>query len=101
MPKISEVCHVRSKNAGPFWVTVDFFFHDAELYARYRDTPALAPEVFERLYGASAEMVKRTPVDSLNIIKISYPRKDAQGWRGERDMHSGQQFARLLAIELD
>jgi hypothetical protein len=34
------------------------------------------------------------------MIKFSYPRAHAQGWRGERDMHSGQQFARLLDVEL-
>ena len=27
MPKLKDVCrYVRSKNAGPFWVTVDIFF---------------------------------------------------------------------------
>ena len=35
MPKLSDVCsHVRSKNAGPFWITVDLFFSDAETFAR-------------------------------------------------------------------
>jgi hypothetical protein len=35
------------------------------------------------------------------MIKISYPRPKPQGWAGERDMHGGQQFARLLDIEMD
>jgi hypothetical protein len=34
------------------------------------------------------------------MIKISYPRPHPQGWRGERDMHGGQQFARLLDVEI-
>jgi len=46
-------------------------------------------------------LVKRLPVDSLFIIKISYPRPRPQGWIGERDMHAGQQYARLLEVELD
>ena len=42
MSKVGEVCrHVRSKNAGPFWVTIDLFFRDEELFRRCRDTAAL------------------------------------------------------------
>ena len=101
MPKLGEVCRqVRSKNAGPFWVTVDLFFKDEELYHRYRDSPSLSPDLFGRLYGTNPAQVKRLPVDSLHMVKISYPRPHPQGWAGERDMHSGQQFARLLAIEV-
>lgn len=101
MPKIREVCrHVRSKNAGPFWVTVDLFFDGEENFRRYRDAPELGPELFERLYQTDPKLVKRLPVDSLNMIKISYPRPHPQGWKQERDMHAGQQFARLLDVEI-
>ena len=101
MSKLREVCrHVRSKNAGPFWVTIDLFFNGEESFRRYRDSPVLGPELFERLFGTSAQLVKRIPVDRLHVIKFSYPRAYAQGWREERDMHSGQQFARLLDVEL-
>jgi hypothetical protein len=101
MPKLSEVCHhIRSKNAGPFWVTVDLFFDGEEKYMQYRDTPALGPALFERLFGTNPDLVKRIPVDNLHMIKISYPRAHPQGWMRERDMHAGQQFARLLDIEI-
>jgi Domain of unknown function (DUF4387) len=102
MSKIGEVCrHVRSKNAGPFWITIDLFFDGPALYRRYRDSRVLGPELFERLYGTDPRHVKRLPVDSLQMIKISYPRPKPQGWAGERDMHGGQQFARLLDVEID
>ncbi len=101
MPKIKEICsHVRSKNAGPFWITVDFFFEDADLFSKYCDSEALGAELFASLYGVDATQVKRIPVESLKMIKVSYPRLHPQGWRGERDMHSGQQFARLLDVEV-
>src|SRR5271169_5671692 len=87
MTKLKDVCrNVRSKNAGPFWVTVDLFFDGEENFRRYRDAPALGPELFERLYGANPDLVKRLPVDSLRMIKISYPRPNPQGWMRERDM---------------
>jgi hypothetical protein len=101
MPKIRDVCrHVRSKNAGPFWVTVDLFFDGEEQFRRYRDTAALGPELFERLYDTDPRLVKRLPVDSLRTIKISFPRAKPQGWMGERDMHAGQHYARLLDVDI-
>jgi hypothetical protein len=33
-------------------------------------------------------------------VKISYPRSHPQGWAGERDMHQGQSFARLLDVDI-
>ncbi len=36
MPKLRDVCrYVRSKNAGPFWVTIDLFFKDDESFRKY------------------------------------------------------------------
>lgn len=102
MATIEQVCTlVRSKNAGPFWVTVDLFFDGPETFARYAEAETLGPETFARLYGADASLVKRFPVESLNMVKISYPRATPQGGVVERDMHCGQQYVRLLDIELD
>jgi len=53
-----------------------------------------------RLYGVDADLMKRIAVRSLNVLKVSYPRPQPQGWRGERDTHQGQSFARLLDIEV-
>jgi hypothetical protein len=101
MPKLREVCHhIRSKVAGPFWVTVDLFFEGEDNYRKYRDCEALSAELFHRLYGVDASLVKRIPVDSLRVLKISFPRPQPQGGMVERDMHSGQQYVRLLDIEL-
>jgi hypothetical protein len=101
MPKLSDVCrHIRSKNAGPFWITVDLFFKDEQAYRAHARDPNISPELFSTLYGANPASIKFIPVDSLNVLKISYPRSAPQGWRGERDMHGGQQFAALLDVEL-
>ncbi|MFI4933268.1 MAG: DUF4387 domain-containing protein [Caulobacterales bacterium] len=101
MARLGEVCrHVRSKNAGPFWVTIDLFFDGPEQYRRYRDSPAIGPDLFARLYGVDPHAVKRFAVDSLNMIKVSYPRASPQGGVLERDMHCGQQYVRLLDVEV-
>jgi hypothetical protein len=102
MTLLKDVCHhIRSKNAGPYWVTLDLFFADADMFGRYHDSEAFGAAVIGRLYGADPAMVKRFAIPSLNVVKISYPRQTPQGGEVERDMHSGQQFVRLLDIELE
>jgi hypothetical protein len=99
--RLKEVCrYVRSKNAGPFWVTVDLFFDSADHYAEYHDDPAISAENIAAIYGVDRAHVKRFEVKSLNMVKISYPRTAPQGGVLERDMHSGQQFVPLLDLQL-
>ncbi|MFT4956692.1 MAG: hypothetical protein ACI8U3_003105 [Brevundimonas sp.] len=101
MPRLKDVCrHVRSKNAGPYWVTIDIFFHDAESFTRFGYSDALGAEAIGALFGADPAQVKRFAVPGLNVVKISYPRASPQGGEVERDMHCGQQYVRLLDIEL-
>jgi hypothetical protein len=101
VPKLRDVCrYVRSKNAGPFWVTVDLFFDSAESYATYHDDPAISAAAIAAIYGVDAALVKRFAVKSLTMVKISYPRATPQGGVLERDMHAGQQFVPLLELQL-
>lgn len=101
MPKLRDVCrHMRSKVAGPFWVTVDLFFDGAENYRKYHDNPAISPEALARVYETDAKLVSIYPVESLNMVKVSYPRAAPQGGMVERDLHSGQQYVYLLDLEL-
>ena len=101
MPRLKDVCrYVRSKNAGPFWVTVDLFFAGPDSYAWYHADPAISAESIAAIYGVDVAHVKRFEVKSLNMVKISYPRTTPQGGVVERDMHSGQQFVPLLELQL-
>ena len=101
MPKVSEVCrHVRSKNAGPFWITLDLWFPDRAAFDRYSTAEALQPAAIGALYGVDPTQIKRFSVPSLSVLKISYPRACPQGGVMERDMHGGQQFVRLMDVML-
>ncbi len=102
MTQLKDVCrYVRSKNAGPFWITLDLFFDSEASYAQFRDAPALSAEAVAAIYGVDPAHVRRYPVDSLQVLKISYPRRAPQGGAQERDMHGGQQYVRLLHVELE
>jgi hypothetical protein len=98
--RVAEIAKkVRSKNAGPFWVTVDIFCGTAEAYAHL--VKALPTPVVAQLYGQPEQLVKRFDIADLNVIKVSFPRPVVQGSREDRDMH-GAQWAHLLAeLELD
>jgi len=101
MPRLAEVSrHVRSKNAGPFWITVDISFSDRETFERHVEAPALQPAAIADLYGIDVSLVKRFPVADLLVLKISYPRPKPQGGASERDMHGGQQYVRLLDVQV-
>lgn len=102
MTTLKDVCrHIRSKNAGAYWVTIDLFFQDADAFARYADSPAISNKVIGSTFGADPKLVRRYPVPNLHVLKISYPRASAQGGMVERDMHCGQQYVRLLDLVVD
>lgn len=102
MTTLKDVCrHVRSKNAGPYWVTVDLFFRSAEDFDRYAASPAVSSASIASIFGVAAALVRHYPVPSLHVLKISYPRATAQGGVVERDMHCGQQYVRLLDLTVD
>ncbi|MFZ1337627.1 MAG: DUF4387 domain-containing protein [Paracoccaceae bacterium] len=89
---------VRSKNAGPFWVTVDVFCGSPQAYQRLS---RLTTAAIARLYRQPEQLLKRFDIPELNAIKISFPRPVVQGSRDDRDMH-GAQWAHLLAeMEID
>lgn len=101
MPKLAEVCRdVRSKNAGPFWITVDLFFQDKRAFEAYAAAPELSVEAVAPIFGVAPSAMKRFALSDLDVVKFSFPRAAPQGGRLERDMHGGQQYVPLLQVDL-
>jgi hypothetical protein len=90
--------YVRSKNAGPFWVTVDVFCEDQAAFDLLRAAPALAAPAIGALYGVDPDLVRLFHDANLKVIKISFPRPVAQGGSRDADSHAGQQFVPLLSV---
>jgi hypothetical protein len=91
---------IRSKNAGPFMLTIDVMFSDREAYEKVRDSGVLDREVVAAIYGVPLADVDAYEIDSALALKFSMPRRMAQGDFGDGDMHGGQQYAPLLDIEV-
>ena len=94
-----QVLKVRSKNAGPFWVTIDVFCGSAEVYARM--TQRIQTEQVARLFDTPLQLVKRFDIADLHVIKFSIPRPVVQGSRWDRDMHGAQWACLLEELPLD
>lgn len=102
MTLLRDVCrYVRSKNAGPFWITIDVFFTDADVFAAYGGSPSLATERVAAVLGVHPDAMRRFAIPELNVLKFSYPREHPQGGEIERDLHAGQQYVPLLTLEVE
>jgi hypothetical protein len=91
---------IRSKNAGPFWLTVDIFCDEDDAFRRLARSPLTDPGAIAEIYSVPADQVRIFAISSLRAIKISFPRPVPQGSAGDRDMHGGQQYVSLLALEV-
>lgn len=98
MPRLDQIAQkVRSKNAGPFWLTIDIFCGTDAAYAHI--TSALSTDRIATLFHTTPDQIKRFDIADLNVVKFSLPRPTVQGARDDRDMH-GAGWAPIVA-ELD
>lgn len=89
---------IRSKNAGPFVLTIDVMFGDEETYRRVLRSGVLTKRSFARLYRLPEEDVSVFEYDAACAIKISIPRPYVQGDPEDGDMFGGQQHAPLVDL---
>ena len=95
---IAKVC--KSKNAGPFDLTIDVVFDDAALFERVRATGVLCPALFARLYGVAEADVLFTPYPAGLAFKATLPRLVPAGDIGDTDVYGAQQHAPLLDVDI-
>ncbi len=95
---IAKVC--KSKNAGPFELTLDIVFDDRALYQKVKATGVLNPELFARLYGVSPNEVQFTAYDAGYAFKATLPRLVPAGDIGDTDVYGAQQHALMLDVEI-
>ncbi|NKB56453.1 MAG: DUF4387 family protein [Alphaproteobacteria bacterium] len=100
MAKVGDtVFKVRSKNAGPFWVTIDIFCGGTDAFETIAGR--LTSEDVARLFDQPSQTIKRFEIPDLNVVKFSLPRPVVQGDRFDRDMHGAQWAVLLAEYDLD
>ncbi|UCD58244.1 MAG: DUF4387 domain-containing protein [Candidatus Hydrogenedentota bacterium] len=100
--KITELARViRSKNAGPFELTFDIIFKDADTYERVKRSGVFSRELFAELYRVPVEKVLSFCFfDQAHAIKATIARSISSGTAGDSDVFGAQQHAPLLGLEV-
>lgn len=92
---------IRSKNAGPFRVTVDLVLPDANAFERVLTAEPMQPERIAALYGVAGEDVCVIPFERILTIKVALPRPGASsGAPGDRDVYGCGQHFPLASIDV-
>ena len=87
---------LRSKNAGPLFITFDLIFNTREdmTYVAQRLTKAQISQA----YDVSEEKIDIIRYEVVNSIKITFPRKNISGSLADNDIYGCQQHVPLANI---
>lgn len=89
---------LRSKNAGPLFITFDLIFktrNDMEYIAK-----RLRKEDVAKAYDTDISKIDIISYEVVNSIKITFPRKHISGSLMDDDIYGCQQHKPLAEIEL-
>jgi len=92
---------IRSKNAGPFEITLDIVFKSREDFEAVKRSGVITKELVSELYNVPTQAIITFGFfELINAVKITLPRPRAQGGIGETDMHAAQQHVPLQEIRV-
>lgn len=100
--KLRDVASViRSKNSGPYELTLDLLFPDDETYHQVVEANIITKETIAQLYHLRQEDVLSVLLfPRARAIKATIVRPMASGALGERDVYGAQQHAPLMELEV-
>lgn len=89
---------IRSKNAGPLYITFDLMFDCKENMEKV--VSSLTKEQISAAYNVPVEQIDIIPYDCVDSVKITFPRKHVSGSLEDDDVYGCQQHMPLAQIEL-
>ncbi len=97
--KLVDIARVlRSKNAGPLYVTFDIMFDTRKELEQVLDSDRVNQQVIAGLYGVNPEDVSIIPYRVVNACKITIPRNCISGDLLDDDIYGCQQHLKLANI---
>ncbi len=88
---------IRSKNAGPFELTLDMLLKDQEMFEKLRKAEVINKKVIAELYRIPEEdVISIVYFPNAKAIKATIVRPLPSGALGERDVYGAQQHAPLV-----
>jgi len=103
MIKITDIASViRSKNSGPYELTLDILFNEYDDFAKVRDGGFINEELICKLYSLTPDkIINIVAFEPAKAIKATIERPICSGDLGETDVYGAQQHAPLLGLEFD
>ena len=93
---------IRSKNAGPYELTLDVILKDREMFDKIKAAGVINENVIARLYKIPvADVLGIVYFPNALAIKATIVRPLASGNMGERDVYGAQQHAPLVNFEFE
>ncbi len=92
---------LRSKNSGPFELTLDVIFDDEEKYLMVKNSGIITKDLICKLYNINEENISVLVFyDPALAFKITMKRFIDSGSIGETDVYGAQQHAPLMDIQI-
>lgn len=99
LTEVAEV--IRSKNAGPYELTLDIIFSSNDDYAFLKDRNFFDKKLFAGLYSVDQDKVLSvTYFDPASAVKATLIRPCTSGEVGDSDIYGAQQHAPLLMLKV-
>jgi uncharacterized protein DUF4387 len=101
MARLEDIAKViRSKNAGPFCLTLDVLFGDAASYTRVLEAGVITREKMAALYRQPVQNVEVYLHEAALAMKVSIVRAVPAGSVHDTDLYGAQQHVLLYPIEI-
>lgn len=92
---------LRSKNSGPFELTMDAIFETEDDYVRVKDSGLINKELVCQLYHIQPEDILHIVFfDAARALKITIKRPVVSGGVAETDVYGAQQHAPLMNVRI-
>ena len=92
---------IRSKNAGPFELTLDVFFNDHHAFETARDANVIDKPLIAKIYRVNLdEVLGVTWFEPANALKITLRRAISSAAPGDADVFGAQQHVPLMRLEI-
>lgn len=92
---------IRSKNAGPYFVTLEILFDSEDAYRRVKDSGAISRESIAEAFGIGvSKIVSLVYYDPGLGVKVNLRRARPSGGPGETDVYGCQQYVPLLSLKV-
>ncbi|MFD0714436.1 DUF4387 domain-containing protein [Paenibacillus sp. GCM10027626] len=103
MKQLGQLAKVlRSKNSGPFELTLDVLFDSEENYRFVKESGQITKRAICELYNIAEEQIHHLVFfDQARGFKITISRDVSSGTVGDRDVYGAQQHAPLMAFAID